>query len=187
MTGVLVLDVSWQPQSRTSWERAITLIFEGKTEAVAFYEDRTVHSATNEWKVPSVIRWLKSTVRRKRSMRFSRDNIFIRDRGECQYCGAQVTRHSDSDQSFTFDHVLPRSKGGKTDWTNVVTSCVSCNQRKGSRLPQQAGMKLRRLPEKPKMLSAFSSYMVRWDNSMPEAWKVFLRSELYWHDTLDKG
>jgi 5-methylcytosine-specific restriction endonuclease McrA len=84
---------------------------------------------------------LKTYVRPARNPAFTRFNLFLRDRFECQYCGF--------DEDLTFDHVIPRSLGGKTTWENVVTACAPCNLRKGDRLPEEASMTLRRPPRPP--------------------------------------
>jgi 5-methylcytosine-specific restriction endonuclease McrA len=185
MSDVLVLSAAYEPVARINWERAITLLWEDKVEVVEHYEDRVVRSALKEWKVPSVVRWLKMTGRRKKAIKFSRDNVFARDGGKCQYCGVRLVRSPDDPNGFTYDHVIPRSKGGKTCWENVVTCCIPCNQKKGNRTPQQAGMRLLSTPVKPKKLSESLRLRVEWRNGMPEGWKNYIRSDLYWHDELD--
>jgi len=88
----------------------------------AEYEDKCVHSATMEWKIPSVIRFLKYVSNRKKAIKFSRENVYTRDKGKCQYCGDRVKR-----MEITYDHVVPRAKGGKTCWQNVVICCFGCS------------------------------------------------------------
>ena len=178
----LVLNCGFEPVAQVPWERAIQLLWEKKVEIVSSYEDKVVHSVNNEWKVPSIIRWLKMTTRRKKAIKFSRENVFLRDKGHCQYCGGRVTRNE-----FTYDHVNPRSRGGKTCWENVVVACTPCNQKKGNRLPQQAGMRLLSTPVKPKKLSEALRLHITWSSSMPDAWRAFMRDSLYWNDILDES
>jgi len=141
----LVLSTGYEPVARVSWQRAINLLFLGKVEVVEEYEDRLVRSVTFAVKMPSVIRFLRAVRNRKRAIKFSRENVYARDHGRCQYCNARVSR-----QDATYDHVVPRAQGGHTTWENVVICCFSCNQRKGGRTPPQAGMSLLSTPVKPK-------------------------------------
>jgi 5-methylcytosine-specific restriction endonuclease McrA len=122
----LVLNRAYQPVARIPWQRAITLVFLGKVELVESYEDQTIRSVSFEVKVPAVVRFLRLLVRRQPVVRFSRENVFARDRGRCQYCQRPVTR-----AEATYDHVLPRKLGGLTTWENIVIACVPCNQAKG--------------------------------------------------------
>jgi 5-methylcytosine-specific restriction endonuclease McrA len=172
----LVLSQSYEPVARVSWQRAITLLWENKVEVVEHYEDWKVKSVTLEFKVPSVIRFLKKVFGRKRAVKFSRENLYARDNGKCQYCANKVAR-----PEATYDHVLPRAQGGQTNWTNIVISCNICNQRKGGRTPEQAGMKLLSLPVKPKKLPDTMRFTFTWNKGMPEAWRSFL----YWNTELE--
>jgi 5-methylcytosine-specific restriction endonuclease McrA len=108
------------------------------------YSEEQIHSVTLEMKVPSIIRFLRHFQRRKRKVRFSRENVYSRDKGRCQCCGRPVPR-----PEATFDHVLPRSLGGTSVWENVVVACSPCNGRKGGRTPEQARMHLLAAPVKP--------------------------------------
>ena len=103
----LVLNARWQPVARIPWQRAITLLFLGKVQVVEEYEDKTIRSVTFEVKMPSVVRFLRMLKHRKPVIRFSRENVFARDHGQCQYCGKAVSR-----AEATYDHVTPRSQGG---------------------------------------------------------------------------
>ncbi|MBL8955201.1 MAG: HNH endonuclease, partial [Myxococcaceae bacterium] len=124
----LVLNATYEPLCRISWQRAITLLFNGKVEVVDEYEDKTVRSVTFELKMPSVVRFLRLLKRRKPVVRFSRENVYARDGGKCQYCTRPVSR-----AEATYDHVTPRRLGGVTSWDNIVIACVACNQKKGGR------------------------------------------------------
>lgn len=102
----------------------------------------------------------------RREIRFSRRNVYLRDENTCQYCG-RVFR----DEELNLDHVVPRDVGGKTNWENIVTACIRCNSRKANRLPEQAGMTLRRAPAKPKWRLIVASSL---STEEYEAWKEFL-------------
>jgi 5-methylcytosine-specific restriction endonuclease McrA len=177
----LVLNSTYEPLCRISWQRAITLLFNGKVEVVDEYEDKTIRSVTFELKMPSVVRFLRLLKRRKPVIRFSRENVYARDSGKCQYCSRAVSR-----SEATYDHVLPRRLGGKTSWDNIVIACVPCNQKKGGRTPDQARMKLKVLPSRPAKLPDTIRLTFTWDKGMPPSWKNWLRDMTYWHGALDE-
>jgi 5-methylcytosine-specific restriction endonuclease McrA len=177
----LVLSHAYEPVSRVPWQRAITLLFEGKVEVIEEYEDRFVHSITVEFKVPSIIRFLRKIRDRKRVVKFSRENVYTRDHGACQYCATKVSR-----ADATYDHVIPRSQGGQTTWENVVICCTPCNQKKGGRTPEQAKMRLRSTPAKPKHLPNTVRLTFVIDKNTPESWKQWLASYQYWNTELEK-
>ena len=115
-------------------------------EVISVY-DREIRAVSFSFKLPSVIRLLRY-IRIKRRfdyVPFSRANIYARDGHTCQYCGAQAVPTGE----LTFDHVVPVAHGGRKDWENIVTCCVSCNRRKGGRTPEEAGMRLMRRPQRP--------------------------------------
>jgi len=176
----LVLNSSYMPINRVSWREALSCIFSGRAEVVEEYEDRTVRSPSTVFKVPSIIRFLSRAVGFfRRGVKFNRNNVYLRDKGSCQYCGKKVTR-----SGFTYDHVIPRSQGGKTKWDNVVVACLPCNQRKRDRTPAQAGMSLLNKPVRPRSLPGNPAQLV-WENSMPSSWKDYVGTVSYWHDRLD--
>lgn len=176
----LVLDTGYQPVARVPWMRAVTLLFRGKVEVVEEYADWTVRSVTVELKVPAVVRFLRGVRGRKRALRFSRENVFARDGGRCQYCTRRVPR-----PEATFDHVLPRAQGGHTGWDNIVIACLPCNQRKGGRTPEQARMKLLTAPAKPHHLP--EGVRFTYTPGMPQAWRAWLRDFSYWNGQLDES
>lgn len=155
-----------------SWQRALTLLTLGKVEVVEEYED-AAKSATMIIRIPAVVRLLRSFRPHKKAVKFSRANIFARDGHKCQYCGnkKKVTE-------LTYDHVLPRSHGGKTTWTNIVTACGDCNLRKGGRTPEQARMRLLSIPVQPKWIPAMTIAIST--KSIPDAWRDYV----YWTGTL---
>ena len=113
--------ISYLPLSTISWEEAIKYIVLDKATVLEFYEDWIVHSANWETAVPSVM-ILKEYEKRKTSIRFSKQNVFLRDGHVCQYCGDDVNK-----KTATLDHVLPVSHGGKTTFENTVCACANCS------------------------------------------------------------
>jgi 5-methylcytosine-specific restriction endonuclease McrA len=177
----LVLNQSYEPVARISWQRAVMLLWQGKVEVVEEYEDRLVRSVTVELRMPSVIRFLRHKRRGDRGVKFSRDNVYLRDHAQCQYCGQKVSR-----AEATYDHVVPRAQGGRTTWDNIVIACVGCNQKKGGRTPTQAKMALRSNPQKPHKLSGAVQLTFAYDKGMPLSWRKFLRDVAYWHTELEE-
>lgn len=171
---VLFLDCDMQPLHVAPMRRALTKIASGKVEVIRFSADGTIRSVTEEKPAPSVVRVLRRFRRDKMRVKFSRINIYTRDRFECQYCGVRLPYHG-----LTFDHVIPRAKGGVTNWLNIVTACGGprgCNARKADRTPAEAGMKLLRQPHKPFMLPAVP---VKMDpTQMPPEWADYWTVDL---------
>ncbi len=124
--------LSYYPLSLWPWQTAIKAVFLDRVDIVENY-DLEVHSPSLDMKIPSVIA-LKQYVKHGEFPAFTRFNLFLRDKFECQYCG--------SHQNLTFDHVVPRRLGGKTSWENIASACAPCNMKKGGRTPQQAKMKV---------------------------------------------
>ena len=131
--------LSYYPLSIWCWQDSIKSVFLDRVSIVSYY-DRVIRSPSFSMKLPSVIA-LKSFVKPQSNPNFTRFNVFLRDKFTCQYCG--------SNKELTFDHLLPRSKGGKTNWDNVVTACSSCNVQKGGRLFENSGMVLAQRPYRP--------------------------------------
>ena len=159
---VLVLNASYEPLHVTSAKRAITLVQYGVAEVLEESDD-VVRSPSTELKVPSVIR-LRRYVRRPRAhpIPFNRRNVLRRDHFACQYCGSR--------EDLTIDHVYPRSRGGRHGWDNVVTACRVCNQRKGSRTPDEAQMLLHMQPRAP----SFGFYAYGQFAQMREGWGKYI-------------
>lgn len=169
MERTLLLNQGYEPISVISWRRAICLMTLGKVEVVETY-DRDVRSVRLVFKMPAVVRLLRAVgCLRDQPVRFSRQNVLARDRWTCQYCGARPPL-----SELTYDHVVPRSRGGKTAWENIVTACVECNTRKANRTPAQAGMQLRKPPVRPRWVPVFTIEISR--SSMPDAWRDYC----YW-------
>lgn len=149
MSSQTLLLTPWMaPERVISWQRAIVLFYLGKVEVLEEYDERVV-SPSITLRTPAVVRLRKGAPARaqKRAVSFSRANVFARDGYRCQYCGVRKAAHA-----LNFDHVLPRVRGGKTSWENIVTSCYACNENKGARTPGEAGMTLLRKPQRPTSL-----------------------------------
>jgi 5-methylcytosine-specific restriction endonuclease McrA len=163
--------LSYFPLSLWSWQDAIKAVFLERVNIVAEYE-RTVRSPSFEMKLPSVVS-LKNYVKPARHPAFTRFNVFLRDCFECQYCGA--------DEDLTFDHLIPRSRGGRTTWDNVVTACAPCNLLKGGRLAHHIGMHPRSYPRKPTINELRNNGRLFPPNYLHESWADYL----YWDSVLE--
>jgi 5-methylcytosine-specific restriction endonuclease McrA len=163
--------LSYFPLSVWKWQDAVKAAYLDRVTVLAEYET-AVHSPSVEIKIPSVI-VLKDYVRPDRTTAFTRFNLFLRDEFQCQYCGSLG--------DMTFDHVVPRSRGGKTTWQNVVASCGPCNLRKGARSLRQVGMSLRKRPEQPKTGQLLNAGRKFPPNYLHESWMDFL----YWDAELE--
>ncbi len=131
--------LSYYPLSLWPWQEAVKAAYLDRVQIVAEYHE-VVRSPTTTIRIPSVV-VLKEYVKPQKRVAFTRFNLFLRDEFRCQYC--------DGKGELTFDHVVPRSKGGITSWENVVAACATCNLRKGSKSLRQAGMRLCRPPHRP--------------------------------------
>lgn len=175
MNGMtLLLNADDQALKVIPWQRAVHMWFSEKVEIVEEYDDFELRSMSITIKCPAVVRLLKYVKRDDRRVKFSRVNVFGRDNFQCQYCLLQP-----GTPELTYDHVVPSAQGGKTTWTNIVTACVSCNSKKGNRTPKTAGMRLRKLPVRPKE-RPFNKFVLNIPKT-PEAW----RSYLYWNQELE--
>jgi 5-methylcytosine-specific restriction endonuclease McrA len=137
--------------------------------------DHDVRSVSLVIKIPAVVRLLRAFRRHAKPVKFSRVNIYARDHYRCQYCGRRA-----SISELTYDHVTPRSQGGRTEWTNIVTACYECNRRKGGRTPREAGMQLLTPPVQPNWVPAVTIRISM--RSIPEAWRDYL----YWTGDLSE-
>ncbi len=135
--------LSYYPLSLWSWQEAIKNVFLDRVDIVAQY-DQPIRSPSFSINAPSVVS-LRDYVHQDRPPAFTRFNVFLRDGFACVYCGHEAR------EDLTFDHVVPRSKGGRTSWTNIVAACSPCNLRKGGRTPREADMFPARKPERPTM------------------------------------
>ena len=141
--SVLKLDSSFKPIEVISWQDAIVLTWLKKAFAVE-YTDKWVHSAKKAFQIPSVIVLKRFVDEKFFTLPCTRKNVILRDENQCQYCRSHFR-----EDDLTIDHVIPRSKGGKNQWDNVVAACKPCNQKKGALLPDRAPVSLLRTPRKP--------------------------------------
>src|SRR5690348_15996041 len=168
-TLTLMLTPWMAPHRVISWQRAIVLLYLGKVEVLEEY-DECIVAPSITLRTPAVVRLTPKlaggSVSKKNKVRFSRVNIFTRDGFRCQFCGERKAM-----DALNYDHVVPRVRGGKTVWENIVTSCYVCNDRKGSRTPAEAGMTLLRRPSKPKTLPL--PPVIRPGSIVPEVWRDY--------------
>jgi len=158
--------LSYYPLSLWSWQDAIKAVFLERVHIVAEYE-HAVSSPSFSMQLPSVV-CLKNYVKPSRFPAFTRFNVFLRDRFECQYCGSR--------EDLTFDHVVPRRCGGQTTWENVVAACSPCNLRKGGQLPRDAAMFPQQKPYQPTVSDLHKNGRLFPPNFLHESWMDFL----YW-------
>ena len=172
-TRTLLLNQGYEPIEIVSWQRALTLVHLDKVDVVEEY-DAEVRAPSLIVRVPAVVRLRRHLRRHARAVRFSRVNIYARDGHRCQYCGVRCTP-----AELTYDHVVPRSRGGRTAWDNIVSACYACNARKANRTPTEAGMVLRTPPYQPRWLPAVEIRVSA--RSMPEAWRDYM----YWTSEIE--
>lgn len=168
----LVLTPWYLPYRIISWQHAITLICLRKVDLVVPY-DEVVRSPSTSVPLPAVIRMRKKVHSNRYRIRFSRINVFMRDGFRCMYCGDQYRA-----DGLTFDHVVPRSQGGRTDWDNILTACEGCNTKKGNRTPTEANMDPIRMPFKPKSLPVRPPRIEV--GPIPEEWRDFCEALPDW-------
>lgn len=190
---VLVLNRLWQAVNVCSVRRALTLLFEGHAQVVfgngdgdfKTYgfgewrdfsdrqpEDDTVGTVSYRIRVPRVILLLAFDRLPKKEVKFTRHNIFERDKNTCQYCGQVLDR-----KDLNLDHVVPRDRGGPTTWENIVCSCIPCNTHKANKTPHEARMRLIRKPKRPKWRPFVQ---VNFGVQMHDSWRHFL-DLAYWN------
>jgi len=191
---VLVLNRLWQAVHVCSVRRALTLLFEGDAQVVFgsgdgdfrtlnFQQwrdlsaadpdaDSSVGTVSFRIRVPRVILLLGFDRFPKKEVKFTRHNLFERDRNTCQYCGRVFDR-----RDLNLDHVIPRDRGGPTTWENIVCSCIPCNTRKANRTPAEAHMHLVRKPKRPKWRPFVQ---VSFGASIHDSWRHFL-DVAYWN------
>lgn len=159
---VLVLNQDNSPLMVCSVERAFILVFLNKSEMVRSANGHRLRSVTKSFPMPSVIRLNRYVNAPYKGVNLTRQNIFKRDGFECQYCGTR--------RELTIDHVVPRAKGGRDTWVNLVTACKRCNAKKGDFTPDEAGMLLRNKPFKPSYAIFLKDHM----NGQAGEWDSFL-------------
>ncbi len=170
MEKALLLKTTYEPLRIISWQKAVTLLILGKVEVLEEY-DREIRSVNLTLRLPSVVRLIRFFFHRRPVVKFSRINVFIRDRFRCQYCG----RHY-PESELSLDHVVPQWMGGQKCWENIVTCCISCNRKKGRRTLTQSGMRLIRKPYKPMHTFSWSDIILL--QTPPKTWQDYLQ---YWN------
>ena len=145
MNTVLVLNQDYTPLTVCSVQRAFLLMFLKKADLITEVKNKQLRSINDSFPFPSVIKIKYYISIPYKGVVMSRHNIFKRDGGRCQYCGTS--------RDLTIDHVIPRSKGGKSTWTNLVTACKTCNSKKSDYALEKVGMKLLKPPVKPSYLT----------------------------------
>ncbi|MHB8483952.1 MAG: HNH endonuclease [Nitrospiria bacterium] len=175
MEQTLLLNATYEPLRVVSWKKALILFFQGKVEVLEEY-NKEIRSFSLTIKLPSVVRLLYRIHpgHHQRVVKFSRVNIFTRDKYSCQYCGKKCR----SDE-LTFDHVVPIAKGGRKTWENIVTACIRCNHIKSGRTPEEAGMRLIKKPQRPKWSPSLT--ITIGIKQTPESWRDYL----YWNMELE--
>ena len=194
---VLVLNKHYAAVRVVSARRAFCMLLKGIAEILSVEDDRYLSYDFDSWRevselraqyererhdwvrcvrfelaVPRIIRLLFYDRLPRTAVKFNRRNIYARDRNRCQYCGRRFPT-----SELSLDHVTPRSRGGKADWTNIVCCCVDCNARKGGRLPREAGLKLVTPPVKPRRSPVIT---LRLTSEKYASWKQFLDTA-YWN------
>jgi 5-methylcytosine-specific restriction endonuclease McrA len=167
-TRTLLLSQGYEPIKIIPWQRAMILLTLDKVDVVEEY-DVEVRAPSIIVRIPAVVRLRKAFRRYARPVKFSRVNIYARDAHRCQYCGVKCA----TDQ-LTYDHVVPRSRGGRTSWDNIVSCCYACNRRKANRTPAEAKMVLRSTPVRPEWIPAVQIRVST--KSVPAAWRDYV----YW-------
>ncbi len=166
--------LSYFPLSTWNWQDAVKAVFLDRVSVLSEY-DREVRSPSFSMRLPSVIA-LRDFIPSARMPAFTRFNVFLRDGFTCQYCD-----HKLSAPELTFDHVIPRARGGRTSWENVVTACGPCNVRKGSKLPKECSMVPRQEPRRPTSWELQDRGRRFPPNYLHESWRDFL----YWDSELE--
>ena len=163
--------LSYYPLSLWCWQDAVKSVFLNRVTIVSEYK-RKIRSPSFEMNLPSVIA-LKSFIKPSENPNFTRFNVFLRDKFACQYCGVG--------KNLTFDHLLPKSKGGVTDWENVVTACSTCNVQKGGKLYKDCDLTLAQKPFRPSVDDLHKNGRNFPPNFLHESWMDYL----YWDIELE--
>jgi 5-methylcytosine-specific restriction endonuclease McrA len=166
--------LSYFPLSTWGWQETVKAIFLDRVAVLSHY-DRMVRSPSSALRLPSVVA-LKEYIPQTRRPPFTRFNVFLRDGFTCQYCG-----RAHQTPELTFDHLVPRSRGGRTSWDNVVTACTRCNLAKGNRLLRECGMRPLTSPRMPSAYQLQERGRAFPPNFLHESWRDFL----YWDTELE--
>ncbi len=166
----LVLNSGYEPVRVVSWQKAMVMLLTEKAELLKSH-NRFVRSVHRTFQLPQIIklkRYIKNFSLAAGGICYSRQNVFKRDKFICQYCLKKL-----SEKHATIDHVIPRSRGGTDTWENTVCCCVECNSKKGSRMPEEVGMKLSKAPKRPPIRNTLTDMMEEFetdDFDISEIW-----------------
>ena len=166
-----MLSAGYEVLGQIDWRRAMTLWVSGRVEVLEEHEHRVVRTVRVVFQMPSVVRFLRGHRRHAPVIKFSKENVFVREKGRCAYCQRRLSR-----PEATFDHVLPRSRGGTARWENIVLACMPCNQRKGDRTPEEARMLPHVPPRRPRSLPGMFRGTQRFQRGMPDEWLPYMPS-----------
>ncbi|MCX2745811.1 HNH endonuclease [Mangrovivirga sp. M17] len=162
---VLLLNQDYSPMAVCTVNKAFILLYLEKADMVREVDGEALHSVDRTFPKPAVIKLRKYIYLPYKNVMLSRQNIFRRDKHQCQYCG----KSSD----LTVDHLIPKAKGGKTTWSNLVTACKRCNTVKGNSSPEEVGLQLRQKPYRPNYLLFLKDYLGNqnkdWEDFFPQA------------------
>jgi 5-methylcytosine-specific restriction endonuclease McrA len=162
----LLLSAWYLPMRVLGWQDAVKLVYLSNVDVLVEY-DEEIRSPSTVWKMPAVVRLRRVVPNRALGVKFSRTNVYLRDQYTCQYCARKLPA-----AELTFDHLIPRSRGGRRSFANIVTACRPCNTRKGHRTCDQAGMFPLREPVHPKALPIAASIAA--EHGAPEEWIPYL-------------
>ena len=163
----LLLNNTFQPLSFINEKKALRLLIKGKAETLAIWAGATYTFGSGSIELPAVLRMNYQISRNFHRLGYSRNAIFKRDQFQCQYCSKQLTLNN-----ITIDHVLPKCRGGQNTFTNCVSACKECNLGKGTRTPEEAGMKLTQQPITPKGYLILVPNIEQWH----EGWDYYLNA-----------
>lgn len=161
--NVLILNQTYEPLHICDVKKAITLILKQKAILIKSFDNQFIYTVSSKFPVPSIIRIQQHVRIQSWAAILTKSNILKRDQHTCQYCGSKNV-------PLTIDHVIPKVLGGKETWTNLVTACIKCNNKKGDRTPEQAGMKLINRPKKPHRIHTLQRFV----DSPIDEWKPYL-------------
>lgn len=160
---VLILNADYSPITVCSVQRAFLLVYLGKTELIQQIKGSMLRTVSKAYPMPSVIRLINYVNIPYKTVSLTRQNVFKRDSHTCQYCG--------KNEHLTLDHVVPKAKGGRSTWDNLITACSRCNTFKGDRTPTQADMTLNKMPYRP----TYTSFLVNFSGFVADEWLPYLR------------
>ena len=177
----LILNADYTPLAICSWRQAFIAIYLEKMEIIEVYSKVIQDSVGREHNLPAVIK-VPKYIKRKKSVPFSKRNIYLRDRYTCQYCGG-MAGHDFPFKHLTYDHVIPRSKWNKTldgptptVWENVVSACIKCNTKKGNCSLHDIDMELLSQPHHPNRENVPIMADIRKVDSIPQEWVVYIQA-----------